>query len=90
MLLGTAAQTFVLVYITWKTDWDKQVNTMITCNSRLEFTLIFMLQCSLFLFVFLVHWRFELKYSTHTPMSLNRAKMAQHNNYHTVSWWQFS
>ncbi|XXG50821.1 hypothetical protein AAC387_Pa02g4742 [Persea americana] len=25
MLLGTAAQTFVLLYITWKTDWDKQV-----------------------------------------------------------------
>ncbi|XXG50825.1 hypothetical protein AAC387_Pa02g4745 [Persea americana] len=25
MLLGTAAQTFVLLYITWRTDWDKQV-----------------------------------------------------------------
>ncbi|KAK8921263.1 Protein TRANSPARENT TESTA 12 [Platanthera zijinensis] len=25
MLIGTAVQTFVLVWITWRTDWDKQV-----------------------------------------------------------------
>ncbi|OAY74055.1 Protein DETOXIFICATION 21 [Ananas comosus] len=25
MILGTATQTLVLVYITWRTDWDKQV-----------------------------------------------------------------
>nr|CAD1828990.1 unnamed protein product [Ananas comosus var. bracteatus] len=25
MILGTATQTFVLIYITWRTDWDKQV-----------------------------------------------------------------
>ncbi|KAH7667361.1 multidrug resistance protein MATE family protein [Dioscorea alata] len=25
MLIGTAIQTFVLIWITWRTDWDKQV-----------------------------------------------------------------
>ncbi|KAM0947948.1 hypothetical protein DsansV1_C07g0073081 [Dioscorea sansibarensis] len=37
MLIGTAVQTLVLIWITWRTDWDEQDQSKGAINCKLTF-----------------------------------------------------